>query len=154
MRPNALLKILKIIHIALCVGLVLFTGFAYLQIGDFSKANADSSLMLYIVPTIAVVGYFGSKYLFKNLIQKISKEDSLTEKLQRYQSASIVQYAVIEGPGFLSIMTYYSTGNMLFLAIAVCLIAYLYSLRPTLEKLKNELDLNFEEQKEFDTLHT
>jgi hypothetical protein len=154
MQPNVLLKTLKIIHLALCFGLALFAVLAYLQIGGFATANADSSLMLYLVPTLSVAGYFGSKYIFASQLRKIVQEAPLSQKLQQYFSASILQYAVIEGPGFLALLAYFTSGNALFLVIAICLVVYLFSLRPSYQKLKNELKLSYTEQKDLDTLNT
>ena len=154
MQPTIFLKTLKLIHISLVVGLALFAGLAYFQIGGFTIASADSNIMLYVVPTIAIVGYFGSKYIFGLQIQKIVKEAPLSQKLQQYFSASVIQYAVIEGPGFLALFGYYISGNALFLVIAICLIVYLYTRKPTYQKLKNELQLSYAEQKELDTLNT
>lgn len=154
MQPTAFLKTLKLIHMALVVGLVLFAGFAYVQIGGFAIASTEISFMVYLVPTIAVAGYFGSKYIFGRQIQKILRETPLSEKLQQYFSAAIIQYAVIEGPGFLALLAYFTSGNALFLVIAICLIVYLYTRKPTYQKLKNELQLSYAEQKEFDTLNT
>ncbi|TMM57499.1 hypothetical protein FEE95_13535 [Maribacter algarum] len=152
MQPKSFIKILTIIHGSLCIGLAVFGAFAFFQNGSFAVSTDTNDVFIYIVPIIAMAGYFGSKFVYQNLIRKLPKEELLLTKLQRYQLASIVKYALIEAPAFLALFAYYYSGNAMHLIIAICLIVYLFFQRPTLEKLKSELPLNLEEEKEFDTL--
>lgn len=152
MQPQSFLKTLKIIHLALCGGLLLFATISFLQFDSTLIADSESNLMLYLVPAVAIAGYFGSTYLFEKHIRKIKKDDSLVKKLQRYQSALVLQYAIIEGPAILALMAYYTSGNALFLAIAACMIVFLYSKKPSFQKLSAALPLSFEDQKQFDNL--
>jgi len=153
MRPKFFIKILAIIHGSLCIGLAVFGAFAYLQNGSFTVGSEENDVFMYIVPILAMAGYFGSKFIYRNLLQNLPKEEPLGKKLQRYQLAVIIQYALLEGPAFLALFAYYYTGNAMHLVVAISLLVYLFFQRPTLEKLKRELPLSLEEEKEFDTLN-
>lgn len=152
MQPKSFIKILSIIHGSLCIGLAVFGAFTYLQNGRFTIGSGANDVFIYIVPILAMAGYFGSKFVYQNLIRNLTEEESLAKKLQRYQLASIIQYALIEGPSFLALFAFYYTGNAMHLVIAISLLTYLFFQRPTLKKLKGELPLSLEEEKEFDTL--
>lgn len=145
MQPKNFIKILTIIHSSLCFGLLLFAGFLYVQNRGFSTVIDSSDVLVYIVPTLAMAGYFGSKYVYQNLILKIAKNESLATKLGRYQVASLIKYALIEAPAFLSLFAYFASGNPMHLAIAVSLMVYLFFQRPTLHKIENEINLSNEE---------
>lgn len=153
MQPKSFVKILTIIHGALCTGLAVFGAFAFMQNGNFNVNSRADDVFIYIVPIVAMAGYFGSKFIYKNLLQNLPREEPLMKKLQRYQMASIIQYALIEGPSFLALFAYFYSGNAMHLVIAISLMLYLFILRPSLQKLKNELPLSLEEEKEFDTLN-
>lgn len=144
MQPRSFIKILAIIHGSLCIGLVIFAGFAFLQNGSFEVGADSSDVFVYIVPIVAMAGYFGSKFVYQNRIRNLPKEEPLKTKFQRYQLASILKYALIEGPAFLALFAYYYSGNALHLVIAFSLMVYLFFQRPTLEKLKSELSLSLE----------
>lgn len=109
-------------------------------------------IFIYIVPLLAVAGYFASQFLFKKLLSGIEKEDELQAKLVKYQAASLIKYALIEGPAFVALFAYYGNGNALHLVIAIALMVYQFAQKPTATKLTKELPLTLEEQKQFDTL--
>lgn len=144
---------LSLIHAFLCVGIGMFAIYTYLQNRSFSASIVETDIFIYVVPLVAMIGYFTSKLIYQKQIQKISKEDSLVKKLQEYQAASLVKYALIEGPAFLALFAYYMNGNAMHLVIAMSLLVYLFFQRPTLVKLKLELPLNLVEKKEFNTLN-
>ncbi|MEP3209814.1 MAG: hypothetical protein ABJN95_11525 [Maribacter sp.] len=136
----------------MCIGLFVFAGFAFVQTRTFTVANGNN-LFIYLIPIIAMAGYFGSKFVSQNLIRNLPKNEPLAKKLQRYQIATIVKYALLEGPAFLALGIYYLDGNALYLVVGFSLMIYLFFQRPALEKLKSELPLSLEDEKEFDTLN-
>ncbi|MDT7830722.1 hypothetical protein RQM65_18780 [Pricia sp. S334] len=152
MQPKIFLKILTIIHTTLTAGLLIFAIFAYYQNQDFIARMDRQSLFTYIVPIVAAAGYFLSQWIFKKQLEAITEQEQLSLKLGKYQTASILKYAVLEGPGLLALLAYLWTGNALHLVIALALIVYLFVQRPNAEKIKRELPLNLEEQKQFDEL--
>ncbi len=152
MQAKSILKTLSLIHAACCSGLLLCAGVVFFLNGSFSSSIDSDDVFVYVVPIVAMAGYFGSAFLYKELINKLTKDQSLVQRLRQYQTANIIKYALIEGPAFLAIVAYFQSGNALFMMIAACLIAYLIFQRPTLEKLQQEIPLSLEDEKEFDTL--
>jgi len=152
MHPNnPSLKTLSIIHLALCSGVFIF-GFIM-----FSKTNSteiilddSNDIFKYIIPSAAIIAIFLSNFLFKSQLNSISENAELKEKLVKYQSASIIKYAVLEGVALFSIVTYTSTNNFLYLLIAACLLLYLIFQRPTSSKIISDLDLKGNEKQEFE----
>lgn len=152
MEPKSFLKTLSILYISLFAGLLLFTLFAYFQNGKFEANMDQEDLFIYLVPLTAATGYFASKFLFLKLLQAVKMDENLRIKLGKYQSASLIKYALIEGPAFLALFAYYGNGSALYLVIAISLMTYLFVQRPTATKLIKELPLTLEEKKQFDTL--
>lgn len=127
------LRTLKIIHFALLAGLTL----GYFIIGDILNITVPTlegeNLYYIFIPAIAVLA---SNFLFKNLLSKIDKKQSKEEKIMQYQTVSIVRWAILEGSAFL----------ILFLKpelaiFGLLLILYLFLVKPTKEKIENELDI-------------
>lgn len=151
MQMKSLLSTLPIIHFSMVIGLVIFTGFVYWNNPDFNAAMNSSDIFTYLVPVVAASGYFASKAIFQNLTANIARTDGLQNKLSRYQVATIIKYALLEGPAILALIAYYFSGNALHLVIALSLIAYFFSQRPTRKKVLDDLKLSLEEQKEIDS---
>ena len=150
---NSFFKSLTLIHLILCLGLVILILIVYYQNRGFMASMDPSDIFLYINPLTAALGYFLSQFLFRKQIQDIKIEENLGNKLGKYQAASIIKYALIKGPTFIAIAAYYLSGSALHLVIAITLTVYLYAQKPNRLKLKKELPLTLEEQKQFNTFH-
>lgn len=148
MQAKSFLKQLTIIHAALVIGLLLFAAFVFWNDPSFNTGMNAASIFVYLVPLVAAVGYFASKYLFKNLLQNKYHQETLANSLAKYQQASIIKFALIEGPAIFALFAYYVEGNALHLVIAFCLIAYLISQRPSLGRMQNDLQLKREQLQE------
>ncbi|AXO81576.1 MFS transporter [Olleya aquimaris] len=130
------LKIFKIIHIALVVGLIM----AYFILGnlsDFSQLKMpeiNNENMIYLA--IPIVAFLLSNLLFKRLVSKIESNLSLKQKLVAYQSASIVRYAILEGAAFVILIIFPE-----FIVFGILLIVYMALLRPTEQRIKRDLHI-------------
>lgn len=147
MQPKTFLKTVSLIHIALVSGLCIFLIFVCFQIENSSVSLDSTNVFIYIVPCLAIISYFGSTAIFQKLIKEIDSSEALEKKLKKYQTASIVKYALIEGPCLVAIVAYYSTTNNLHLVIAISLIVYLYVQKPNKETILKDIPLNSEERK-------
>tara|TARA_R110000796_G_scaffold88850_6_gene192100 strand:+ start:169378 stop:169818 length:441 start_codon:yes stop_codon:yes gene_type:complete len=143
------LRKLAIIHTALVIGLLVFGTITYFfGIGFVTNFDVNSDVFVYVVPLIALLGYFGSIYIFKKQLQKIKSSEPLQIKLDKYQTASITKYALIEGPTLLIFFQFMNSGYALYFTIACCLLLYLAVQRPNKNRLIQELNLNTEEQRQ------
>ncbi|WP_159023627.1 MFS transporter [Formosa sp. L2A11] len=128
------IKVLKVIHLALSVGLIL----VYAIIGDLNalthfsfKSVNTSNIIFLFVPVIAILlGHF----LFYSQIKKIDSRLKLEEKFPAYQTALILRWAVLEGAAF--VILFLSPGFMIF---GVFIILYFLFLRPTEDRIKLDL---------------
>lgn len=154
MNIKAFFKTMSLIHAALCMSLLIFTIVAYFQNQSFEAEIDTSDIFIYVIPIVSATGYFMSQFIFQKLLQGIGSTDTLANKLVKYNTASLIKYALIEGPAFLALFVYYMNGNAMYLVIAFALIVYLYAQRPRIDKIIQELPLSYEEKKEFDTLKT
>ncbi|SRR6056297_775279 len=150
MNVQRFIQTLKLIHISLFIGLTICSVLAYVQNSSFNADINTNSTLLYIVPIVALLGYFGSQVFFKKMLSKVQKSDALQTKLKTYQTACIVKYALLEAPAFIALFVYHATGNALPLVIAVCLLAYLFVQKPTENKIINSLDLTSDERRALD----
>ncbi|AUC75777.1 MULTISPECIES: MFS transporter [unclassified Olleya] len=128
------LKVFKIIHLALVVGLIV----AYFFLGNISALSQlklptlDNASMIYII--LPVAAFLISNLMFRLLVSKIDNTLSLKEKIVPYQSASIVRYAIIEGTAFFILII-----KPDFIIFGILLIVYLALLMPTEQRIKRDL---------------
>lgn len=137
-------------HYALVLGLLIFFVIALVQGNGFNTDLSSNRGLLYMVPVLALAGYFGSQVVFRKMLAGTQLSDSLETKLKKFQSASHIKYIVIEAPAFIALFTYFVTGNALPLVIAGCLLAYLFAQRPTKQRVLDNLPLSLKEKQIID----
>ncbi|QFZ54525.1 MFS transporter [Oceanihabitans sp. IOP_32] len=128
------IKVIQIIHFALCLGLII----AYLFLGDINaltQFNFDSSNTAHIMYIlIPVMAYLLSNFLFNSQLKNIDASLKLEEKITFYQSASIMRWAVLEGAAFLILFL-----NKDFMIFGILIIIYLILIRPTQDNIVMKL---------------
>lgn len=141
-------KTMQIIHLALLAGMCLFAVVVFfLKQSTVVKFNKDD-VFTFIVPVMAIMGVFASSFLFGKALPNAQKQTAVYRKFSMYQTATIMRYAFLEGPALFATIVYFLTGNFLYLLIAIAIIAYFITLRPTKDKLTDDLKLSYEEQQE------
>lgn len=131
---NEKIKTLQIIHLAICAGTILAYYFlGELSIEKLSMPVIDSASIVYVF--IPVIAFVFSSFLFKSQLKQIDPKLKLEEKLPIYQAASIMRWAVLEGAAFLILLL-----KPDFLLFGILVIIYLIFLRPTEERINNDLN--------------
>lgn len=139
---RSFLRTLTIIHLALVAGVLVFGIMSYLQTkNQILSFTYSGDVMFYVVPFMAITGILAGSYLYKNIMSGLASKKTLKEKLNGFQTASIVKYALLEGPAFLSIVAFSNEGNQYFIIIALLLLGWLIIQRPTRDKVEKDLML-------------
>lgn len=143
MTSGGYFKSLKIVHIALVMGVVFFALISVLlQIKGFGTVGQEiNNGLLLVVPTFALIGIFASNFVFKKKLNGIRDKSNLKEKMEEYRSALIIKLALIEGPSFFTVVAYLLTGNYMFLGLAVVMIIVFLIYTPNQTKFINDLEL-------------
>ena len=122
---NEKIKVLQIIHLAICAGTVI----AYLFIGHLSIESlkiefiTSSDLIYFAIPISA---FFVSNFLFQSQLKQVDVKLKPEENLPIYQTASIIRWAILEGS---ALFILFLKQDLLILGILI--IVYLLFLRPT-----------------------
>ncbi|MEG2100444.1 MAG: MFS transporter [Flavobacterium sp.] len=128
------IKTLQIIHLAVCAGTIL----VYFFLGELSIEklknipSIDSSSIAYVF--IPVLAFVLSAFLFKSQLKQIDPKLKTEDKLPVYQTASIMRWTVLEGAAFLILFL-----KPDFILFGILIIIYLFFLRPTEERINNDL---------------
>lgn len=143
MTSGEYFKSLKVVHLALVVGVVFFALTSILlQFAGFGTLGPDvDKILVLVVPIIALIGSYTSNFIFRKKLSEIKKKSSLKEKMEEYRSAFIIRLALIEAPSFLTVVAYLLTGNYLFLGIVVALLIVFFIYSPNQSKFIAELEL-------------
>jgi len=150
--PKSYLKVNSIIHLALFMGQLLFGVLVMLEVPqkgiDITNTNNP---FLFVVPVVAIGSLILSTILFKKNLGMAINNPTLKGKLMGYQTALITRFAPLEGASLFGIVAYLQTGNLLFILITGLIMLYFLSLRPTKDRIANDLNLSYEDKMLFDS---
>jgi hypothetical protein len=146
-NPATFIKTTSIIHLALVMGQIVFAA-TTLLISKNQAHTQNDGIFIYISPALALSGFVIGHFLFLKFLGNIKRDSPLKTKLAAYQSATIVRFALLEGPSLFAIVSFMLTGNMVFLGISAAIILYFIYLRPTRQKVEDDLALNYNEKAE------
>lgn len=130
---NEKIKSLKTVHVAICAGTILvyfFLGNTTTNLLNIPKIESDSMPFVFI----PVLAYILSNFIFKSQLKQIDPKMEIEKKLPIYQTASLIRWAILEGAAILLIIL-----KPTFILFGIVIILYLISLRPTENRINNEL---------------
>lgn len=122
---------------------VLIFGIVMFSIILNQKLELDytGDVMFFLVPIISIAGILVGNYQYANTMKVLASKHTLREKLAGFQTASIVKYAMVEGPALLGLVAFMNDGNQYFLIISMLLAVWLLMQRPTRDKIERDLML-------------
>lgn len=144
------MSVQRLLHLALLAAPCILGFLAYyLSEGIQLNFSDAADVFIFIVPTVALGGYFGGMYLFRRQLGNVQEGENLRQKLAKYQGANMIRYALLEGPALLAALAFMQNSHLLYLLITFLLVIYLMRLRPSKERLFKELPLSSEQKRRF-----
>ena len=145
--PKTYITTLTIIYYGLCLSPVLFGLFLFYSSNDPGFNAYDSEEPLWAAVVLMFLGALVlNGFIFKILLKGVSANKSLKDKLTTYQTASLMRYALLEGPALFAVIVFSFTNNVFYLVLGAILIAYLFLLRPSINKIVADLNLSSPER--------
>ncbi len=135
-----------LVYIALIMGQLVF-GLVVFYLRSTQPQSANSAqVFLYMAPILAGAGLVGGNMLFRFFLKKANEKSVLKDKIMAYSQATLVRYALLEAPSLFSIIAYFLTGYPLFIGIAGFMIGSFLFVRPTKDRLMQDLQLTPSEE--------
>jgi tellurite resistance protein TehA-like permease len=150
LTPKSFFTTLTIMHLSFFVAMLFLAGIAYYlnQNHNLDFENIDIILFVVLV-SVSLFGVIGGQSIKNKTIEKAESKILLREKLGAYQTASLIQYAFVEGPAFFGIVLYIQTAEFVYLLIAFVMMIYFLTLKPKKERITKALRLGRDHQIEF-----
>lgn len=157
-NPKEIIRSVRIVHAALCVGVFLMAFVLLLLVltGLFkSSDNAFSSswenIPLLVSVAMAVILFAVARQQFSKKVKNIAASSSgVSVKLTGYRYALIRYLALCEGPALFSIILFFVSGDYRLFIIAGVMLAAMLWVAPSVKRIVNDLQLNWQEQQEIE----
>jgi len=127
MKNNSAFAVFKIMHRAMLAGQLLFTGAMFYLV--YSKKiipplPGQDKILQVMAILFAAFAFFGGNSIVKRKLSAIRENTgvSVKEKFEKYRSAAVFQWALLEGAVLFCGVCFFLAGNYAFLALAAVLI--------------------------------
>lgn len=146
--PAAFLQRLSLIIILLIAGQLIFLGVVvFLHLSGIEPMQPSLAPVLLLAFTAAAgVGAMAGHLIYDRQLAQARRKGTLLEKLQAYQSATIIRFATFEAGGMMAIVGYLLTGHILFLVLLLAVLIVQVLLFPTVERGIAALKLSVDER--------
>lgn len=147
---DAQFKSMHFIHLALMVGPLLFAAVVYYgQISGLANEEGEDSLQLifqYGIPALAIINILMGRVISRSIYARLSRDATLAEKVNAFQTASILRWSLMEGVALFAVVAYMLMGQLPMLLVALAAVGYLFTQKPTKALAARELNLSIAEQ--------
>lgn len=137
---NQYLTALRILHGAMVMGLLMFMVIIHFVLQP--EPEGDSALFVNLMAGFLAICIALSYWLYGQRVAALKTEPNLSAKLEGYRSASIIKFALLEGPSLAALVFYLVSGNIVLLGIGALGAMVLAINHPTAMKIKTDLDLS------------
>lgn len=153
--PARYLRTLRILHLALCAGVVIFGAavIAMKQSGSVQPVFRDEEpVLLAVAGAVVMSATAASVLLFRRRLDAIRSMATLDRKLAAYQTAQVIRWALAEGPAMLVIVLMLLTSSPLFIAFAALPLVYLFGSRPpaSVEQACGTMNISWEDRQRWE----
>jgi len=147
-KPSQILKGLSLIHIVLVFASVIVIGTVHLLKNNASEVvTSEKGMNIFelLVPLMAAISIVAAHYIGKARMKKLTKADSLDDKLNAYRANKIVLWAALEGSIYFAAVAFYIFGRQNLLLYGLMLAVLLVYFRPLRSRVIEDLALNEDE---------
>ena len=140
------LKLLNIIHLSLCLGIILFGIVTYIVVGNqayFSTQLGNVSPYYLLMPLVGLISITIGSSIFSKGVARAKEEVSFEQKLAKFKRAFLIRCGLVEFSAILNITGFLLSGNLIFLAFGGISLLSLFSYRIIKPKLIADLQISF-----------
>ncbi len=148
MQPTKAYKSLQFIYFALLVGQLFFVFISLFLVKQqlFKGGRPDlENILMPVLVVLALICMVSGKKIFKSRVQKLGDIPSVSQRFSDYRAASLVRWALLEGPCIFSIICFLLTSNYLFLVVAALILFIFGGTAPAKSKVAADMGISSEE---------
>ncbi|MFM2358038.1 MAG: hypothetical protein RLY16_30 [Bacteroidota bacterium] len=139
-KSSSSFRSLVLLHRALLAGQVVMGVMMYYlrstSLNPPFNLELDRILQAVAIALAAIAYLVGTKWFFTKKIKEARESNGSTaDKFAIYRTASLVQWALLEGTTLFAIVAFYLTGNLAFLVMAGMLVLIFALLMPSVMKI-------------------
>ena len=133
-----------ILYGSLIFGLITFFAIAMFIVENkkFEPIQSIDEFIKLLIPLAGFAVMFFSSRIYNKNISSVNYNDDLLSKISKYRTFKIIQWALLESVGFLSIVGFIITGNYLHAIIFLFMLGFLILIKPSKEQFFRDFKIS------------
>ncbi len=148
MKFSDLYKQLNILFFALLAGQIFFVFISLINVLILKNAFAKDGLsvvFVFLVPAYSFFVVLAGSIVYKKRLAGIGQKE-MNVRFEIFRSAFIIRLALMESSSFISFVVYMISGDWIYLAFGLLIVAIFLFLRPVKERILSDMELSSEEK--------
>ena len=137
-------RVTGIIYGALIFGLITFFAIAMFIVENkkFEPIQSIDEIFKLLIPLAGFAVMFFASRIYNKNISSVNYNDDLLSKICKYRTFKIIQWALLESVGFLSIVGFIITGNYLHAIIFLFMLGFFILIKPSKEQFFRDFKIS------------
>ena len=132
-------KSINILFIALGAGMLLTSIVMVYMVQVGAVVNPDlSDVLEIVVPVLGASGFVAGKFMYGMNAKKSKEETDPYVKINNYRIACLIVWVLMEGPGLFASISYFLTGDRIFLLFFSMIFMGYYFNKPSIAKFQQD----------------
>jgi hypothetical protein len=137
-------RVTGIVYGALIFGLITFFAIAMFIVENkkFEPIQSINEIFKLLIPLAGFAVMFFASRIYNKNISSVNYNDDLSSKISKYRTFKIIQWALLESVGFLSIVGFIITGNYLHAIIFLFMLGFFILIKPSKEQFFRDFKIS------------
>ena len=137
-------RLIVIIYGGLIFGMITFFAIAMFIVENkkFEPIQSIDEIFKLLIPLAGFAVMFFASRIYNKNISSVNYNDDLLSKISEYRTSKIIQWALLESVGFLSIVGFIITGNYLHAIIFLFMLRFFILIKPSKEQFFRDFKIS------------
>ena len=137
-------RVTGIVYGALIFGLITFFAIALFIVENkkFEPIQSIDEIFKLLIPLAGFAVMFFASRIYNKNISSVNYNDDLLSKISKYRTFKIIQWALLESVGLLSIVGFIITGNYLHAIIFLFMLGFFILIKPSKEQFFRDFKIS------------
>ena len=137
-------RVTGIIYGALIFGMITFFAIALFVVENkkFEPIQSIDEIFKILIPLAGFAIMFLARGIYNKYISSVNYNDDLLSKIKKYRTFKVIQWALVESIGFLSIVGFIITGNYLHAIVFLFMLGFFILIKPSKEQFFRDFKIS------------
>jgi len=141
-------RVIGVVYVVLIIGLIIIFAIALIIVKNknIEPIQPINDIFKLLIPIAGFVVMFFARTIYNKNVSSVNYNDELLAKIIKYRNFKIIQWALVESVGLLSIVGFIITGNYIYAIVFLFMLGYFILIKPSKEQFFRDFKISHEQK--------